>query len=94
MDAIGPLPLCAGDEEGADTAFRGDVVLYSADVGLLSGEGNAGTGVDGVLDHQESIIEKELPEACGEFTLFFGQDRQVEENDKPSHFKLLSVHGR
>lgn len=73
-EAFGPLG--AGDEEDADFAFGWDGGFDALDVGVLAGEGDAGAGVDGVLEHLEAVVEEEFPEGGGLTALvvfFYGE---------------------
>ena len=81
MDNVGAFPLGAGDEDGAYAAFGGEVFFEPFDVGFLSRKGDAGAGVDAVLEHLVAVVYQVVAEVGGGFALFFGADGEVECDD-------------
>lgn len=78
MDDEGTFPLGFGDIHGADRAFWWDRLFDASEVGLLAGEGHAGTGIETVLYHLKSVIEEEFSEIDVAFPFLLGFDRKVE----------------
>ena len=62
-------PLCASNKKDTDFALWRNDGFNPLDMGMLSGEGDAGADVDGELEHLEAVVEEVFPEGgCG-FTL-------------------------
>ncbi len=71
MKDMATRPLGTGDKKDANLAFWGNDGLDALDMGGLSGEGDAGADVDGVLEHVKTVVQKEFPERGGAFALVF-----------------------
>ena len=93
MDHKAAFPLGAGDKDGTDAAFGRDVALDAFDMGLLTGEGDAGACIDAPLEHLEAIVLEPFAEIVRGLSLWLAADGQVEGDDQPTHFELFGVHG-
>ena len=83
----------SGDVNNADGSFVGDDLFDPANVGFLSGVGDAGTDIDAVLHHLESVIDQSFTEIGVTFAFFLGLGRKIKCYHEPAHFEFFGVHG-
>lgn len=87
------IPLDIGDKHAPHRAVRRDHFLNSARMSRHSFLSDARTGINAILHHRVSVLQKHMAEMSIVFTFFRSSGRKIKEDYKPAHFIVDIFHG-